>query len=59
MILIRIVDLMTMLLWFLDIVNFSFMKPLDDDIPLNTIGWIVIFFVLIWAKASYDNRSIE
>ena len=34
------------IIWLLDIFNLPFMQCLDNDLPINTIAWIIIWILV-------------
>ena len=39
----RLLKIIILMIWILDIVNCSFMEFMDTTIPINELGWFLIF----------------
>ena len=45
------------IVWILDILNLPFMTPLDVDIPINTLAWLLIWLVLPATSVASSNKN--
>ena len=45
------------IVWILDILNLPFMTPLDVDIPINTLAWLLIWVFLPATSVASSNKN--
>ena len=55
LILVYLVNVSALILWLFDILDFPFMEVFDTEIPINVLGWIGIFLILLWAHGMYEE----
>ena len=53
----KLLKIIILMIWILDIVNCSFMKFMDTTIPINKLGWFLIFSVIY--PLLFDDENFE
>ena len=53
----RLLEIIICMIWILDIVNCSFMKFMDTTIPINELGWFLIFSAIY--PLLFDDEDFE
>ena len=55
----RLLKIIILMIWILDIVNCSFMEFMDTTIPINELGWFLIFNIIFPLLFEEENKKVK
>lgn len=53
----KLLKIIIFIIWILDIINCPFMGFMDTIVPINTLGWFLIFTIIF--PLLFDNENFE
>ena len=55
----RLLETIIFMIWILDIINCPFMEFLDTTVPINILGWFLIFNIIFPLLFEEENKKVK